>query len=31
MNDPDEEADKPQFKIGNIDLAAAINAKMKQY
>ncbi len=31
INDPDEVKDNPVFKIGNIDLAAAITAKMKQY
>lgn len=32
INDPDaNEIGKPTFKLGNIDLAAAITAKLKQY
>lgn len=31
INDPDEVKDNPVLKIGNIDLTAAIAAKLKQY
>jgi hypothetical protein len=31
INDPDEVKDNPALKIGNIDLTAAIAAKLKQY
>jgi len=31
INDPDEAKDNPFLKIGNIDLTAAIAAKLKQY
>jgi hypothetical protein len=31
INNPDEVNDNPLFKIGNIDLTAAITAKLKQY
>lgn len=31
INNPDEVNDDAQFKIGNIDLTAAIAAKLKQY
>ena len=31
INDPDEVKDNTVLKIGNIDLTAAIAAKLKQY
>lgn len=31
INDPDEESQKPVFKVSNIDMSAAIRAKLQQY